>query len=79
MSFVTASETMTRIARDPHICGGSPCVKGTRIPVSVILSHLAAGESLDELLGGFQGLTREDVYACLAYAAMSLSDQQATP
>lgn len=58
-----------RIVSDPYICGGEPCLKGTRIPVHIILSHLAAGEDYDTILKHFPRLTREDILACLEYAA----------
>ena len=50
-----------RIVSNPEICGGVPCVKGTRIPVHIILSHLAAGESKEEILENFPELTTEDI------------------
>ncbi|MBC7346935.1 MAG: DUF433 domain-containing protein [Clostridia bacterium] len=58
-----------RIAVDPAVCGGEPCIRGTRIPVHVILDHLAAGESYEEILENFPRITREDILACLEYAA----------
>jgi uncharacterized protein (DUF433 family) len=58
-----------RIVSDLHICGGEPTVKGTRIPVHVVLSHMAAGESAEEILKNFPSLTREDIQACLEYAS----------
>ena len=42
-----------RIVSDPNICGGEPCVKGTRIPVHIILSHLAVGENYETILKNF--------------------------
>ena len=59
----------SRIISDPNICGGEPCIKDTRIPVHVILSHLAAGEDYDTILKNFPRLEREDILACLKYAA----------
>jgi uncharacterized protein (DUF433 family) len=67
-----------RIVSDSAICGGDPCVKGTRIPVHVILSHLAAGDTTDTLLREFPKLTRRDIKACLEYAAY-LSTEKAIP
>jgi uncharacterized protein (DUF433 family) len=58
-----------RISIDPGICHGKPCVKGTRIWVSLVLDFLASGESIDEVLGEYPQLTRDDVLACLAYGA----------
>jgi uncharacterized protein (DUF433 family) len=58
-----------RITSDPKICGGEPCITNTRIPASIVLSHLAAGESYDEILRQFPRLTKEDIFAVLDYAA----------
>ena len=58
-----------RIAANPKVCHGTPCVKGTRISVSLLLDFLAAGDSIDEILRGYPQLTREDVLACVGYAA----------
>lgn len=57
------------ISSDPAICGGTACVKGTRIPVSVVLDNLAAGLSSDELIKNYPSLTVEAIRAALAYAA----------
>jgi uncharacterized protein (DUF433 family) len=59
-----------RIIVDPNICHGTACVKGTRIPASVILDNLAAGISEKEILRQYPTLTPEDVQAALAYAAV---------
>ena len=48
-----------RIVSDPNICGGEPCVKGTRIPVHIILSHLAVGENYETILKNFPRLNVE--------------------
>jgi uncharacterized protein (DUF433 family) len=48
---------------------GKPCVRNTRIAVSDVLSYLAAGMSQEEILEDFPSLVREDILACLAYAA----------
>lgn len=65
-----------RITIDPEICGGEPCIKGTRIPVHIILSHLAAGEDYETILKNFPRVTREDIIACLEYATF-LSTEKA--
>jgi len=57
------------IVVDPHICHGKACVKGTRIPVSVILDNLAAGLSLDEIMRSYPSLSREAIQAAISYAA----------
>ena len=58
-----------RIVSDIKVCGGEPCVLGTRIPVRVVLSHLAAGESAEEIIRNFPKLRLEDIRACLEYAS----------
>lgn len=64
-----------RIVSDPQTCGGEPCIKGTRIPVHVILSHLAAGEDYNTILKQFPRLTKEDIMACLEYAAFLATEK----
>jgi len=57
------------ITVEPGKRSGQPCIRGMRITVYDILSYLAAGNTIEDLLENFPGLTREDVYASLAYAA----------
>ena len=57
------------LASDPGICGGQVCVKGTRIPAALILGALSGGDTIDDLLRGYPGLTRDGVAAVLAYGA----------
>lgn len=65
----TVTELSHRIVSDTEICGGEPCVAGTRIPVWVILSHLASGEDIETILRNFPNLSRENILACLEYAS----------
>jgi len=58
-----------RIVIDPEIRFGKPCVRGTRITVGDVLSYLASGMREDEILADFPQLTRDDIRACLAFAA----------
>lgn len=60
---------LDRIAVDPEIRFGKPCVQGTRITVGDVLAYLASGMSDVQLLAEFPQLTADDVRACLAYAA----------
>ena len=60
---------LERISIDPRICGGKPCIKGTRIWVSLILDFLADDMTEAELLAEYPGLTHEDVLAAIAYGA----------
>ena len=48
---------------------GQPCIRGMRITVYDVLSYLAAGDSMEEIIINFPALTRNDILACLAYAA----------
>lgn len=57
------------IAIDPEINGGKPTVSGTRISVQTVLGHLSAGDSIQDVLDAYSRLRREDVLACLEYAA----------
>jgi uncharacterized protein (DUF433 family) len=54
---------------DPRICHGKPCVKGTRIWVSLVLDLLASGETIESIVAEYPQLTRDDVLACIAYGA----------
>jgi len=58
-----------RISIDPNVCHGKPCIKGTRIWVSLIVDNLAAGFSEEEILKAYPSLRPEDIRAALAYAA----------
>jgi uncharacterized protein (DUF433 family) len=57
------------IDSDPAVCHGSPCIKGTRIMVSVVLDNLAAGLTPDEILESYPTLTPPAIHAAIAYAA----------
>ena len=63
---------MDRIELNPRVCNGKPVIKGTRIPVSVILDQIAEGESWDTLLAGYPELHKKDIQAALIYARDSL-------
>lgn len=58
-----------RLVLEPGKRSGKPCIKGTRMTVYDVLSYLASGMSFEEILEDFPKLTREDIIACLAYAA----------
>ena len=58
-----------RITVDPEVRSGKPCIRGTRITVYDVLEYLAGGMSEDEVLADFPALTRDDIRACLAFAA----------
>ena len=60
---------LDRISINPSICFGQPCIKGTRIWVSLVLDLLADGLSEREILDEYPQLKREDIFAALAYGA----------
>ena len=60
---------LERISSDPNISFGKPCIRGTRIWVSLILDMLAGGSTEAEVLDEFPQLTAEDIKAAIAYAA----------
>ena len=64
-----ARASLDRVTTDPAVCGGNPCIRGTRIPIAVILDGLAEGLTAEQVLGHYPQLTLEDVRAALAYAA----------
>ncbi|NCP03431.1 MAG: antitoxin [Nitrospirae bacterium CG_4_9_14_3_um_filter_53_35] len=63
---------LDRIELDPRVCNGRPVIKGTRIPVSVILEQIAEDGTWDTLLAGYPELKKEDIQAALLYARASL-------
>jgi len=67
-----------RITIDPNICHGQACIKNTRIPVHQIIHMLANGDTIEELMKEYPSLKRDDILACLDYAA-SLAEEQITP
>ena len=60
---------LDRISIDPAVCGGRPCVRGTRIWVALILDLLAGGMSEAQLRAEYPELTRDDILAAIAYGA----------
>jgi uncharacterized protein (DUF433 family) len=67
-----ASQLLTRITIDPDICHGKPAIRHLRYPVESMLEYLAAGDTFEDLLAEFPDLEREDLSACLEFAAQSL-------
>jgi uncharacterized protein (DUF433 family) len=62
-------DVLKRITIDPNVCFGKPCIRGTRIWVSLIMDNLADGIGEDEILIAYPQLKTEDTRAALAYAA----------
>ncbi|MEZ6233057.1 MAG: DUF433 domain-containing protein [Phycisphaerales bacterium] len=63
------NELLDRITITPNVCFGKPCIRGTRIWVSLILDMLAAGDTIEMLLEAYPHLKRDDILACIAYGA----------
>lgn len=70
---------MQRIVIDADICGGQPCIRGTRVLVHVILDFLATGESIEEVIEDYPQISRNDVLACLAFAASLVRGEAGVP
>lgn len=62
-------ELLKRLSINPGVCFGKPCIRGTRIWVSLILDNLAEGITEKELLENYPGLTHADILAAIAYGA----------
>lgn len=68
-----------RICIDPQVMTGKPVIRGTRIPVELIVRMLAQGISEDDILQEYPRLAREDIRASLAYAAQVLAHEDVFP
>ena len=68
-----------RVSVDPSICHGKPCIRGTRIMVSIILDYLHAGESREEILRQYPTLQPRDLDAALGYAAWLAHEEDVHP
>jgi uncharacterized protein (DUF433 family) len=77
--FKAMADWRSRITTEPGKLGGKPCVRGMRISVADVLEYLAADMSIEEILADFPYLEREDILACLAYAAERERERGATP
>jgi uncharacterized protein (DUF433 family) len=66
---MTRDELLARVTLDPAVCGGKPCVRGTRIHIAIILDSLAEGATPAEILEQYPSLQMEDLRGALAYAA----------
>jgi uncharacterized protein (DUF433 family) len=66
---ITFMGDLSRIAIDPEVRFGKPCVRGARMTVGDVLSYLASGMREEDILRDFPQLTRDDIRACLAFAA----------
>lgn len=72
-------QLLERITLDPKVMAGKPVVRGTRLTVEFIVGLLAHKATVDEILEEYEGLTPEDIRACLLFAAKSLQDTSFMP
>lgn len=72
-------QLLQRIVTDPKIMVGKPVIKGTRLTVEFVLNQLAHGSTVEEILDEYDGLTREDIQACLIFASQSLANLSFMP
>lgn len=70
---------LQRIVQSPRVMAGQPVIRGTRLTVRFVLNVLAHGASVDDLLQEYEGLTAEDIQACLLFASRSLGDVEFMP
>ena len=64
-----------RIELNPDVMDGKPVIRGTRVPVELVLRKLGAGKSVEEILADHPRLTRDDIHAAQAFAADYLADE----
>ncbi len=64
-----------RIEINPEVMQGKPVVRGTRVPVELLLRKLSEGASFEELLNAYPRLTADDIRACLVYAADAIAHE----
>ncbi|MES1243909.1 MAG: DUF433 domain-containing protein [Acidobacteriota bacterium] len=72
-------ELLDRITLDPKVMTGKPVIRGTRLTVEYILNLLAHGAAAETILEEYDGLTREDIQACLLFATRSLESTSFLP
>ena len=77
---MTVNDLLDRISVDPRVCHGQPCLKSTRIMVYLILELLESGLSAEKTIPGYYpNLTKQDIEACLHYAATLIRDTEYVP
>ncbi|MGE0084048.1 MAG: DUF433 domain-containing protein [Desulfococcaceae bacterium] len=76
---MSENEILKRITVNPQIFGGKPIVRGRRMAVEHILGMLAAGDSQETILAGYNWLEPEDIQACLMYACRVVSHERIEP
>lgn len=76
---MTGKKLLSRIKVDPKVCHGKPCIRGTRIMVSVILDNLAEGLTPEQIVRDYPPLKIEDVRAAIAYASELANEEEMLP
>jgi uncharacterized protein (DUF433 family) len=66
------NDIIEKIKVNPEVCHGKPVIRDTRYTVESMIEYLAGGDSIDDILDEFPDLDREDLLACLAFAAQSM-------
>jgi len=66
---MTYEALLSRVSVDPNVCGGKPCIRGTRIYIAVILDGLAEGLTPEQIIDHYPQVTLDDIHAALAYGA----------
>ena len=66
---MTHGDLLDRVTADPQVCGGKPCIRGTRISIAIVLDALAEGLSGEQIVDHYPSLSITDVRAAVAYAA----------
>lgn len=69
-------EQLTRITQQPGMMGGKACIRGLRVTVGMIVSQIAAGSSIEDVLADFPYLEREDIMQALRYAAWRAEERE---
>ena len=72
MHKIVLMELLKRITIDPQVSHGKPVIRGLRYPVESILEYLAGGDAIEDILAEFKDLERDDILACITYAATAI-------
>ena len=67
---------LERITQDPQVMGGKPCIRGMRVTVGMVVGQIGAGHSIEEVLGDYPYLEREDILQALRYAAWRMEERE---
>lgn len=76
---MTDKKLLERISINPKVMAGKPIIRGTRLTVEFVLNLLAHGATMPEIIAEYQGLTKEDIQACILFASKSLENSVFMP